>query len=1087
MKLSLSITCFALTLLSLTYVSAAPFPWEKPYTGQDAIGADVIALWHFDQGEPAADASGHGHNLILRSKDSQFVADGKFGGGLQIVEKDRPGDVRQGATTQNSGELNPKDAFTIEMWISPSEQLAGKTSAMLLDKKYYYYPSPVPKANTGYMLALRKADEGKFIVEAQLGFGKDSAIVRSDPQTFNANQWYHVTFTYDGQGTCTLYLGNTCIAQKQFAGRSAITPGDYPVVIGDRFGSLGQRFPGRIDEVRLLNKAVHYISGKVLLDVEGERSAFLRMEANAKIRIRVLNDTSRLLHKASIHVSTAGIYDEDIPLPDMEPGKSTFVTVPVNTRLCPDQYQVIANAQDAQKEPISDAMKFPLTIVSRSLPNQLPIIMWGNTLSYKELMDLGYNGEFIYNMADYNRIWNNDDDGTTMDGNSANVIRKQIDDMLAAHVNVFSKLTPGEAAVSIHPEFNRIDRLGKKIANTDGLYPKIQKFAYDTGAAVAKTFGDLPGWKGALIHTEVRDGTAPSFNDIDKVMYRKFNGQDIPPQITSARGISYNTLPDFPSNHIIPDDDPILQYYKWFWKQGDAWPKLNLLVNAGLKSTGRKDILTWFDPSIRAPAIYGSGGDVDYINQWTYTYPNPLDVGLATDEQFAMAEGHPGQKVMSMVQIIWYRSRTTQTPAKGQETEWEKISPKAQFISIAPDHLSEGTWLELSRPVQAIANHGWGSLGDHLGYKQGTYVTTNIDTRKRVTSLYQDVIKPLGPTLMQVPDYTTDVAFLESFTSQMFAGRGTYGSGRDWGTDSYIIARYAGLQPQIVYDETIEQKGLQQYKVLFLTDCDVLSKSVADKIKEFQQRGGIVIGDEHLAPGISPDILLNTITRSKPDVTKDILLKQASQLQHELDAFYQSPISSSNPEIITRLRQFDTSQYLFTVNDNRTYGDYVGQYKLVMEKGLPATTVITLNRSNGFVYDLINHRQVQTRNEGGKVLFPVNLEAGGGDVFLITDKPVGRLQLTASPTAKRGDSVSVKVLLDDQSGQPLNAVVPFKVTITDAAGQEAEKGGYYGAANGMLNLNLDIAPNDAIGKWQIEVQENITGQRQSATVEILNH
>ena len=33
------------------------------------------------------------------------------------------------------------------------------------------------------------------------------------------------------------------------------------------------------------------------------------------------------------------------------------------------------------------------------------------------------------------------------------------------------------------------------------------------------------------------------------------------------------------------------------------------------------------------------GGDVDVISQWTYSYPDPLRINVATDELFAMAKG----------------------------------------------------------------------------------------------------------------------------------------------------------------------------------------------------------------------------------------------------------------------------------------------------------------------------------------------------------------------------------------------------------------------------------------------------------------
>jgi hypothetical protein len=741
----------------------------------------------------------------------------------------------------------------------------------------------------------------------------------------------------------------------------------------------------------------------------------------------------------------------------------------------PNTYQITATVKGAD---IPDSnITIPLTIVPRPLPHQMPVILWENfPIDYNQLKAIGYTGKLNAGMADYEANWAKAAP-TPPPPKQMKEIRHLLDDAMASQFDIYDTLQPGRF---VPDAYKRKDRDGKILNNTDGLYPKVQQYVYDNGAAVMNAFGDIPGLKGALIIGEGRDGTAPSFNDVDKETYRKFSGQEIPPEITAARGVDYHQLPDFPSSRIVPDDNPILTYYKWFWKVGDGWNTLRSRLSDGFRSARRQDFFVWTDPATRVPSTWGSGGSVDMLNQWTYTYPNPLKSDLATNELFAMAAGRPGQKVMNMVQIIWYRNQTTQKPAPGKETAWEKAAPNAPFISIAPDHLSEATWLELAYPVSAIANHGWGSLGDQLGFNTGAYVTTNVETRRRMTDLYKNVVKPLAPTLLQVPDYKTGVAFLESFASQMFAGTGTYGWGGGWGADSYMIARYAGLQPQIIYDDTIQKQGLDSYKVLFLTDCPVLSQSVADAIIKFQRRGGIVIGDEDLPPGIQPDILLPKVRRIQPKETKKLLQERAASLLAELDPFYENPVESSNPDVITRLRQFGDSQYIFAINDNRTYGDYVGQYKMVMEKGLPAQTQITLNRTDGFVYDLMKHQPVQTSRVEGKVLFPVNLDGGEGDVFLVTAKPVGKLQISAPVSVKCGQSIPVKVLLPDNAGKILPAVIPLKITIRDANGQIAEKSGYYGAANGQLDLSLDIATNDSIGQWQVEATESLTGQKQIA-------
>ncbi len=171
----------AISLLSFSSAFAAQ-PWDAPYQGVDATGANVIGLWHFDSDAPGKDASGHGHDVELRGKDSHFVPNGKFGGALEVNDKTEINDTRQGVVAKDSDALNPKGAFTIELWMSPNEKLTSgavtNSFSFLVDKKYYVATSTSPAENTGYFLALLKAGD-KFIVQSQLGFGKDSVVISS--------------------------------------------------------------------------------------------------------------------------------------------------------------------------------------------------------------------------------------------------------------------------------------------------------------------------------------------------------------------------------------------------------------------------------------------------------------------------------------------------------------------------------------------------------------------------------------------------------------------------------------------------------------------------------------------------------------------------------------------------------------------------------------------------------------------------------------------------------------------------------------------------------------------------------------------
>ena len=169
---------------------------------------------------------------------------------------------------------------------------------------------------------------------------------------------------------------------------------------------------------------------------------------------------------------------------------------------------------------------------------------------------------------------------------------------------------------------------------------------------------------------------------------------------------------------------------------------------------------------------------------------------------------------------------------------------------------------------------------------------------------------------------------------------------------------YAGLQPDIVYDETITRDQLKNIKILVMMDCDVITESVKQVITDFQLRGGIIISDKELTPSIKPDIIIERFNRTGHAFNdKNHLMKLAEELLASLEKYnYKSYLSTSNMNLITYLRKFNDTDYIFLINDNREYGAYVGQHGLVMENGKPVKGKLFVNRADGYAYDLTSHR-----------------------------------------------------------------------------------------------------------------------------------
>ncbi len=1073
-------------------LGAAPDDRAVLQASPKEVGPNVIALWRFDQDGPARDESGNGRDLRLESTGSDFAKEGRFGGSLRVSVGEEVIDKSHGATTADHDALTPKGAFSIEMWICPDERLANLKTAFLLDKKGFAYASNRPHANDDYLLQLVKAPgDDEYYIEAQLGYGNETDALRSRPVKLAAGNWRHVGYSYDGEGTSRFALDGELVGFARREGRGPVSNGVYRLAIGDRTMSIHAPFSGMIDEVRLSNGLVRLTTDRVIVDADASRRAFHRLEDGAALRLRVLNEDATPLVGATAKVSIEGLEDRAFPLKEIGAGGFATVEVPIDARLQVGEYPARVTVVNESGEPLGKPTPINLTIVPRPLPNTMPVVMWGSPNDPREAKEIGFTDFIVGAPLDYQKLWDAGEPHDARELPQWVEARKRLDEMMALGLGGALSLNPASWATG-QTDLRRVDRDGKPYPreNVCGLFDRVQSLCRNTGATAAWSLADAPALRAVLIQSELRDGTQLCFHDIDKTAYKQFSGVEIPAEVVGKNGVSYTTLADFPADRVVADDHPILKYLRWFWKRGDGWNQLQTSVHQGIKSKN-PGLWTWYDPAIRVPSVWGSGGQVDFVSQWTYSYPDPLKIELACDDLLAMAEGRPEQQAMNMIQIIWYRSQTAPKPKEDEkppanQAEWEKQLPDAEFISIAPDHLSEGMWLELSRPIKGIMNHGWGSLGAEVGYRQGAYWTSNAETRVRLTEMIHKVVKPLGPTLMQVPDAETDVAFLQSFASQMLARRGTYGWGGGWGADAYMALRYAAIQPRIVYDETITRDGLDQYKVLVLADCDVLTRSVVDAILAFQKRGGIVIGDERLTPAITPNIVMRSYSRSgKADKDKAAVLERAAKLRADLADAHKRPVDGDNPEVILRTRRYGDADYVFAVNDHRGFGDYVGRHGLVMEKGLPAQTTITLSRADGYVYDLTESRPVaDVRKVDDRLSFPCDLGPGQGRLYLVTSRPIAAANVSAPEHASAGDSIACSVSITDDAGQAIDAVTPVEVRITDAQGSPAEFSGHYGARDGRIDLRLNIPINAGPGAWKVEARELASGRTGEATITV---
>lgn len=1060
--------------------------WRRPYIGTDATGAVVLAYWAFEPGAMGGEASGRGLPMIPRGP-AQFVGGGGVAdsGCLECFATGEDKGKAGGAVAKHHPSLSPTGPFTIEMWIKPKPELENAKSVWLLDKKYLDYHKEGSDAHRDYCLKLLGATGGKRRMVAQLGFGKDSADFGSGGFDLPVGAWTHVAFAYDGAGNGRFFVNGRNRGGSTHPHRGPISPGKRDLIVGDRVGSNHSGFPGWIDGVRLLARAELFRTGELEIDRGTGRSVFRRMERDASFSVRACNQTGVALSDcvATLEIESAGVRKE-IAVGSIGLDDERQIGAAIDTSLRADRYQGrIAISGRNGAEVHRAELPIELVIAPRPVPGRMPVVLWG-TGDLERVKQIGFTHQ-LQGLADFGAIWANEDPVESLSGDRLAEARRTLDEHLAEGVGVVATLSPGhwlQEHPDLGPRFARIDRAGKTGAKLSlcARCADVSAFARRVGESVGRTFGGHPSLEAALINTEVRDGTRLCFHAHDIEACRLATGRGVPDAVKDRGGLRYTAMRGFPGDRVVPDDDPVLTYYRWFWQDGDGWNRMHTQVNDGLKLSGTKGFWTFFDPAVRVPPTWGSGGGVDVISQWTYSYPDPIKMGQSCDELFAMAKGRPGQRVMKMTQIIWYRSQTAPELPKDESRRvaWEREIPDARFITIAPDHLREAFWCKLARPIQGIMYHGWGSLvsAEHRGYR-----FTNPETAKVLSGLVREVIEPLGPTLLRVPDRKAEVALLESFTSHVFAGRGTFGWGHKWEADAHLILQWAQLQPEIVYEDTILRDGLEGTKVLVLPGCDVLPRGVVGRIGEFQRKGGIVVGDEFLCPAVCPDIVVPSYARiGSPDKDKRELQARAARLRGELDPFYTRFAESDNPDVVVRCRSAGESDYVFAINDRREFGDYVGQHGKVMERGLPCRARLTVRRPGVIAYDLLAHQEVKTTQTASGLSFDATLGPGEGRVYLLVPRRIAKLTIATAPTVRRNGRAEITIRVSDEGGRSPQAIVPLRLDIRDGNGRAAEFSGHYGALNGEARVALDIGPNDTTGTWSIRAAELASGRSAEA-------
>ena len=217
-------------------------------------------------------------------------------------------------------------------------------------------------------------------------------------------------------------------------------------------------------------------------------------------------------------------------------------------------------------------------------------------------------------------------------------------------------------------------------------------------------------------------------------------------------------------------------------------------------------------------------------------------------------------------------------------------------------HLREAFWTKIARPIRghhvprlAVA----GAVRPPGGYRY-----THPETQHELARLIREVIRPLGPTLLQVPAAKSDVAFLESFASRDVRPPRHLRLGRRLGRRR--LPRPA-LRPPPAGDRLRRDDRRARAGRLPRAGDARLRRAHRRRwpsgSRPSRPRAGIVVGDERTCPAIKPDIVLRRLYNGPagPTRTRRPCRPGRPNCEPSSTPATRRYVDSSNPDVIPYL------------------------------------------------------------------------------------------------------------------------------------------------------------------------------------------
>jgi len=623
----------------------------------------------------------------------------------------------------------------------------------------------------------------------------------------------------------------------------------------------------------------------------------------------------------------------------------------------------------------------------------------------------------------------------------------------------------------------------KKIANP--YHPAFIKRSERWLESMMNVLKDYPSCSTIFMNSELEDQLTVSIDADSAKMHASKLGFSLDKVKHLSRIFSENAdEAEYIQAGVIADNDPEYLYSKYYFKHGDGWVSTNKLMTKIIHEF-RPDITVIADP-LRLCSLYGRFDGVDAVSSWTYSTPDPK---MMLFNETLRCEATPEDKQIIQT-ITMYNYGGSLIPSESGRKSLVDV------LCMGAGRYLESAWINISRAPDGIGIYFSSQLEPTI---------ENVDEHIRpqetfdaVKDFAQDIIQPFGQVFRNLKTTSRRVAVLDSWASRVYGKcPRPYNHYQNYFIyDFYILLNMAHLPADVIFEETIIDKGLDDYDMLVMPCCDTLPESVYRKVLEFEKAGGKVVADQWLRAEIPNTIRFdfdftyrNKVnadainkgtqfasnedtafkayweTQKTTGVTaeedRDIIEQYCTQLRKTLDTSCEREVDCNTPRVLLNRLDSGDVKYLSLVNDKRTYDERVGQYKAILSKGLPQKAVISWKGLTGreVLYDLINGKEMVCEcTNDGEISFEITLPASGGAL------------IAAMPDKLTSVQISYSESIINLSVQNAKGLIPLEVNITDPNGRKNELSGYFTLLEGNLDIPFTLALDDVLGKWLVSVK-----------------